>query len=574
MNRWKQGGPSLARQFRSMQDVDMAQAALLTLLSGASHGGRGGGGGKGPRQPGGTASANTKEKAEWCCRYADCRSAGRMNRPGNAKCFGCQRAKGEALNPPLALARQASGPPTFAAAAKAVAKAKGGTAPKPNTAATQEQSLSPQSLAVWEKVTVPTPSLSDLPCAQPAANGGKAAACAAKLPAELADSIDELKPALGPVIELLGRELMPRATSLDEPEAVMASYLKGVGQCSAAAEVLSLEARVQAAQAALPSLEGTAAGKALEKQIADDQAAVTRIRKVPTSADAMRLGLTGAKDRFLADRQAKIDAAAKGEAASKDRATSRATLLAALRRQLDDFSAGIAKAEVEHAQAHAARNAQRVCRDAQVAALFDARIAAAAPASAPPDASVAPSGPAGASFAPAAPAMVTDVESQTTELVAARQRAAELEEQLQRFREHARRMDGFLAVVADPPDVASLALPNSADATLMARANALHQLLTQWSAGGMELPLAVGELAAPCGVDDAGALLAALLGEATGRLLPCGLQPETILPKQVMQVLVALLARLEARFVASAAAKTKAAAAYAELAAKRPRHMP
>ena len=108
----------------------------------------------------------------------------------------------------------------------------------------------------------------------------------------------------------------------------------------------------------------------------------------------------------------------------------------------------------------------------------------------------------------------------------------------------------------------------------VARANALHQLLTQWSAGGMELPLTIGELAAPCGVDDAGALLAALLGDVTARLLPSGLQTETILPKQVAQVLAALLARLEAQFLASAAAKTKAAAAYAELAAKRPRHMP
>ena len=135
-------------------------------------------------------------------------------------------------------------------------------------------------------------------------------------------------------------------------------------------------------------------------------------------------------------------------------------------------------------------------------------------------------------------------------------------------------MDAFLAVVADLPDVATWTLPNTADATLMSRAHALHQLLAQWFAGGMVLPIAVGELAAPCGIDDAGALLAALFGDAADRLFPGGLQAETILPKQVTQMLIALLARLEAQFQASAAAKTKAADAYAELVAKKPRLKP
>ena len=558
MNRWKQGGPALAKQLRSMQGVDLAQAALLTLLSGADQGGRGGGGGKGPHSTGGTSNSKAKEKAEWCCRYADCRSAGRMNRPGNAKCFGCQRAKGEALNPPLARARQPSSPPTFAAAAKAAGKAKAGTAPKSSTAASQDQSLSPQSLVAWEKVTEPEVSLPAVD-----APSRRDARVTVKLPAELVDNLSDLKPALGPIVDSLALEAMPRDVSLDSPEYVLDTYLKDVGPCSSAAELEKLEAQIASARTALDVLQGTSAAKSLEQQIAENQSAIARIRKKPTSSEAVRIALGQAKDRFLAARQDKIDVAAKGKAASTERSLNRHTLLTSLQEQLDAFVDALVAVEEGHTQAHAARNADREARDQQVIALFDARIAAAALPAAP--ATPLPAGSDGSMTDAAAPTSpssgVLDAATPAVQpstpagahpaadplLQQLAQEKAQLEAQVAQLQAFAVAEDQFARRAANAPELG--ALPEFAADTDQKRkaCTGLLALLDLWEQNGAMAPFTFRDAQAclPSALP-LGDLAHGLLGPLWGLWFDANVSQATVLPKQAVETLQTALERVQA----------------------------
>ena len=370
---------------------------------------------------------------------------------------------------------------------------------------------------------------------------------------------------------------MPKSDSLPKSEEVLASYLKGVDPCESAAEIARLEGQLVGQRAAAASLRGYDGAAAVEQAIKDTEAALARLRKKATSQESLRLALVNAKDRFMADQSHKRDVAAKGAASAAERLAVRHKQLDALNAQLERFAAAMVKVEAEYAAAHSKRNLQREQLATEVLALFESRIAEATPPDPVlPPATVAPTtAPAASATGAAAPAG-SDASSPAVvldELAEAKRRAAELEGQLQAFREQAKRSEAYHAIVADLPEVASMPLPSTADATLMGRAGLLHQLLAQWTEGGAQLIFTLADVATTCtcAVEDAGALAVAVLGDTAATLFPNGFHADTVVSRQAAQLIAALLNRMAEQFQANAAAKTKAASSYAELVAKRAR---
>ena len=547
-------------------------------------------------------NVSPKQPAQWRCRWSSC-TAAKANSPNHqlaGRCKGCGKPKGTALNPP---ALQALPPPPPATPASPKAAAVPGLASKravrrrkragetrvadsPASGAAPSASEA-KAAAAWEKVTEPDVSLPAVD--SPARHHD--ARVTVRLPAELVDSLTDIKPALGPIVDSLTLEVMPRDVSLDTPERVLDSYLKDVGPCSSAAEVEKLEAQIASARTALDVLQGTSAAKGLEQQIADNQAAITRIRKKPTSSEAMRIALGQAKDRFLATRQDKIDVAAKGKATSIERSCKRHALLVALQEQLDAFVDALEAVENGHAQAHAKRNASRETRDQQVIALFDARIVAAS-ALAVPAASAAVT----AAVPPlAAPEGATTASSDVSMAVAAQPTTATgalaaPDELLQQFAQEKARLEAQVAqlnafVVAEDqfarratsaPELG--ALPEFAVESEQQRqaCTGLLALIDRWEANGAMMPFTFQDAQAclPSALP-LGDLARGLLGPLWGLWFDADVNQSTVLPKQAVETLQTALERVQAGLDLELAPTQvhldAASSAIRALAAKRPR---
>jgi hypothetical protein len=94
--------------------------------------------------------------------------------------------------------------------------------------------------------------------------------------------------------------------------------------------------------------------------------------------------------------------------------------------------------------------------------------------------------------------------------------------------------------------------------------------LETWTADGSKLPFTLAELATTCHAEDGGLLLTAILGDGFAKCFPGGSAPQTVVPKQVATLTATALRRLSEKFQAPAA-KAKADASFADIAAKRAR---
>ena len=95
--------------------------------------------------------------------------------------------------------------------------------------------------------------------------------------------------------------------------------------------------------------------------------------------------------------------------------------------------------------------------------------------------------------------------------------------------------------------------------------------MVKWAADGSKLPFTLAELASATHTDDGEHLLVAVIGDAFAACFPNGVTPQTVVPKQVATYAAAVLARISDAFQAAIAAKAKADASFAEIAAKRAR---
>jgi hypothetical protein len=551
---WSPGGKTYAEVIAKA----VAGATMAALQQKGNGNGKGKGGGKGrgvSHRSEQTSAQPARVATKWRCQWKDCdsnkahsRTFGQANFADKAECHWCDRPKHRALNPPKAMAARGNGSIAVDKCSDKVGD--GGL----------------KASEAWKRIETSLPELPKIGDPGDAEQGKRSPP---RLPAEL--SVNELKPALEEVAHSLASEIMPSVAALPSAEETFAQALKNVQSCNSEEEILRLEARrkaTMAAHAVVPP--DSAARAAIDKDIVDLDASIARLRKKgSTTATSRRLALEQARGSYLAEFSRKKDIASKGAANALERSTQRRTQLQLLKSQLEDFAAAMVAFEAEVSNAHQERLSMREKLAQDVIALFDQRIADATP--------LAPS-------TAQTDTRSTDVHGGVPQEGSSNTRSGvdhgvsdvnahveALEKQLQKFRELAKQTVAFEAIVKDAPDPTNAELPAVEDVDLAPRAEALHHFLVRWTTDGSKLPVTVAEMASASRTEDGEHLLVAILGNVFAKFFPEGVQPQTVLPKQVAAYMAAVLARVVEKFQAPVAAKAKADESFSDIAAKRAR---
>ena len=366
-----------------------------------------------------------------------------------------------------------------------------------------------------------------------ASSGDAVRPVAAALSVEVLESIQDICPALEPLLKSLSREVQPRTAA--ERNCARATVDEFVASCKPAAvasEIGSVEAELVCAKRArevwvtLPEATRVARLASFDEEIAKLQHRLDSLsRKAPT-ADGLACSLKAAKAEFQQHVQSRRDAWTAGSANAEARSKKRGLALDRMVVQCGTVRAAFQAEEARIRDAHRARS--ELCDTEFNAALaeFDRRIGDAQPRD-------ADTGPTLAAEPPPA-----DTNAQ---LAAMQQQITTFQQELAQSRAQllqAQREAAFGVQVDDPPAVADLPQLDVKDKDLMAACAMVHCLLTHAQGRPFTMDQAVN-----AGCPSFTATIHQLLGNHAARWNAS----DGVVPKQVCNLLLQALQALQVR---------------------------